>query len=106
MQTCMKIHTHTYIYIYIYIYINVNLYIKILYIKDLYIYRHHHHHVVPPARISLILSLVPSPYRSSPLAGLQGYIPYPHIAAVCMFQLVVLLLPGVSINIHKEVPVV
>ena len=27
-----------------------------------------------------------SPYHSSLLAGLQGYIPYPHIAAVCMFQ--------------------
>ena len=39
-------------------------------------------------------SLATSPYRSSPLAGLQGYIPYPHIAAVCMFELVVLLLPG------------
>ena len=25
------------------------------------------------------------PYRSSPLAGLQGYILYPHIAAVYMF---------------------
>ena len=33
-----------------------------------------------------------SPYHSSLLAGLQGYIPYPHIAAVCMFELVVLLL--------------
>ena len=30
-------------------------------------------------------SLATSPYRSWPLAGLQGYIPYPHIAAVCMF---------------------
>ena len=39
-------------------------------------------------------SLATSPYRSSPLAGLQGYIPYPHIAAVCMFELVVLLLAG------------
>ena len=37
-------------------------------------------------------SLATPPYRSSPLAGLQGYIPYPHIAAVCMFELVVLLL--------------
>ena len=26
--------------------------------------------------------------------GLQGYIPYPHISAVCMFELVVLLLLG------------
>ena len=39
-------------------------------------------------------SLATSPYHSSPLAGLQGYIPYPHIAAECMFELVVLLLPG------------
>ena len=39
-------------------------------------------------------SLATFPYRSSPLAGLQGYIPYPHIASVCMFELVVLLLLG------------
>ena len=39
-------------------------------------------------------SLATSPYRSSPSAGLQGYIPYPYISAVCMFELVVLLLPG------------
>ena len=48
-------------------------------------------------------SLVTSPHRSSPLAGLQGYIPYPHIAAICMFELVVLLLLGHmrgSIGIH------
>ena len=38
-------------------------------------------------------SLASSPYRSSPLAGLQGYIPYPHIVAECMFKLVALLLP-------------
>ena len=38
-----------------------------------------------------------------PLAGLQGYILYPHIAAECMFELVVLLLPGHmwgSIGVH------
>ena len=48
-------------------------------------------------------SLATSPYRSSPLAGLQGYIPYPHIAAICMFELVVLLLLGHmwgSIGVH------
>ena len=39
-------------------------------------------------------SLATSPYHSSPLAGLQGYILYPHIATECMFELVVLLLPG------------
>ena len=30
-------------------------------------------------------SLASSPYHSSLLAGLQGYIPYPYIAAVCMY---------------------
>ena len=39
-------------------------------------------------------SLATSPYRSSPRVGLQGHIPYHHIAAECMFELVVLLLPG------------
>ena len=48
-------------------------------------------------------SLAPSLYRSSPQAGLQGYIPYPDIAAGCMIELVVLLLPGHmwgSIGVH------
>ena len=54
-------------------------------------YHHHHHHVVPLARISLTLSLSPLLHI---VQGLQGYIPYSHIAAVCMFELVVLLLPG------------
>ena len=48
-------------------------------------------------------SLATSPYRSSPPADLQGYIPYPHIAAVCMFELVFLLLLGHmwgSIGVH------
>ena len=43
------------------------------------------------------------PYRSSPLAGLQGYIPYPHVASICMFLRVVLLLFGHmwgSIGVH------
>ena len=39
-------------------------------------------------------SFATSPYRSSPLAGLQGYIPYPHRAVACMFELTVLLLLG------------
>ena len=39
-------------------------------------------------------SLATPPNSSSLLAGLQGYIPYPHIAAVCMFELPVLLLLG------------
>ena len=48
-------------------------------------------------------SLGTSPYRSSTLAGLQDYTPYPHIAAACMFELVVLLLLGHmwgSIGVH------
>ena len=48
-------------------------------------------------------SLATPPYRSSLLAGLQGYIPYPHRAAVCMFELAVLLLFGHtrgSIGVH------
>ena len=32
-------------------------------------------------------SLATPPYHPSLLAALQGYIPYPHIAAVCMFEL-------------------
>ena len=63
---------------------------------------HHHHHIVPPARISLTLSRHFS-QSFMPLAGLQGYIPYPHIAAVCMFVLVFLLLFGHkwgSIGVH------
>ena len=48
-------------------------------------------------------SLATSPYHSSSLVGLQGYILYPHIAAESMFELVVLLLPGhswKSIGVH------
>ena len=48
-------------------------------------------------------SLATSPYHSSPLAGRQGYISYPHIAAVCMFELVILHLLGHmwgSIGVH------
>ena len=47
---------------------------------------HHHHHVAPSAQISLTLSLSTPPYRPSLSAGPQGYIPYRHRAAVCMFQ--------------------
>ena len=39
-------------------------------------------------------SLATPPYRSSLLVGPQGYIPYPYIAAVYSFELVVLLLLG------------
>ena len=44
--------------------------------------------------LSLSHSLATTPYRSSPLGGLQGYIPYPHRAAVRMFELAILLLLG------------
>ena len=75
------------IYIYIYIYI----YIIIIIIMSCRQHRYPWH------------SLATSPYYSPLLAGLQGYIPYPHIAAVCMFVLVVLLLLGHmrgSIGVH------
>ena len=48
-------------------------------------------------------SLATFPNRSSPLAGLLGYIPYPHTAVVCMSELVVLLLNSHiwgSIRVH------
>ena len=48
----------------------------------------HRHHVVPPARISLTLSRHSS---LSFIASGRSYIPYPHRAAVCRFELVVLL---------------
>ena len=58
------------------------------------IYNKHHKHRP---------SLATFPNRSSPLAGLLDYIPYPHIVAECMFVLVVLLLLGHmrgSIRVH------
>ena len=76
---------------------------KILSIRKLLLKDHHHHPVVQLARISLTLSLATFPYRSLPLACLLGYISYLHIAAVCMFLLVVLLLLGHmwgSIGVH------
>ena len=48
-------------------------------------------------------SLATSPYRSSPRAGLQDNILYPHIVAGCMFVMVVLRLHGHvwgSIRVH------
>ena len=52
-------------------------------------------------------SLPTSPYHSSPPAGLLDYILYPHIVAVCKFELVVLLLHGHmwgSIGVHHLWP--
>ena len=80
-------HTHLSLSLSIYIYI----YIYIIIIMSC----HQHGYPWP--------SLATSPYRSSSLAGLRGYILYPHIAAVCMFELVVLLLLGHrwgSIRVH------
>ena len=39
-------------------------------------------------------SFATPPYRSLLLSGPQGYIPYPHRAAICRFELVTLLLLG------------
>ena len=48
-------------------------------------------------------SLATSPYHSSPPAGLPGYILCPHIAAVCKFGLVVLLLLGRPyVGVHRS----
>ena len=71
-----------FIYIYIYIYIII-------------IMSCHEHEYPWP-------SLATSPYRSPPPAGLQRYIPYPHIAAVCMFEIVVLLLLGHTWGVHRS----
>ena len=98
-------HTHTHIYIYIYIYITL--------IKDSYQMCTKENSFKSTIIIIIIMScrqhgypwpsLTTSPYYSSPLAGLQGYILCPHIAAVCKFELVVLLLLGHmwgSIGVH------
>ena len=48
-------------------------------------------------------SLATPPNRPSPRVDIQGYILYPHIAALCMFELAVLLFLGHmwgSIGVH------
>ena len=50
------------------------------------IFSYHHHRYPWPS--------LATPYHSTVLAGLQGYMPYPHRAAVCRFELVTLLLHG------------
>ena len=47
-------------------------------------------------------SLTTSTYRSSPLAGLQGNTPYPHRAAVCMFELAMLLFSRPYVGVHRN----
>ena len=50
---------------------------------------HHHHHVLPSTRISLTLS------RHLSLSFIaSSYTPYPHRAAVCRFELIILLSLG------------
>ena len=48
-------------------------------------YNHHHHHVLPPARISQIFSRHFSLSFIASGRSSLGYIPYLHIAAVCMY---------------------
>ena len=67
------------LYLLIYIYIYIYIYIIVLSCCQ---------HAYPWPYFTI------SPYRSSLLAGLQGYISYLHRAAVCMFGLAVLLLLG------------
>ena len=89
-------HTHSHTYTHTHnIYINrikrnVNLYIIIIIIMSC----RQHGYPWP--------SLATSPYRSSPPAGLQDYIPYPPIAAVCMFELVVLLFARPYEGVHRS----
>ena len=60
------IYIHIYIQVHIYIYISAYIYISLHISTYIYIHIcHHHYHVVPPARISLILSLATPPNRSS-----------------------------------------
>ena len=70
------------LYIYIYIY-NAVFYVHKIIIIIIIIVMSYSQHGYPWS------SLATSPYRSSLLAGLQGYISYPHRAAVCTFELVV-----------------
>ena len=77
--TGWRIYIYKNTYIYMYIYTDMMMMIIIM-------SRRRHWYPRP--------SLATSPFRSSPLAGLQGHIPYPHIAAGCMFELVIVLLPG------------
>ena len=62
---------------------------------------HHHHHVLPLARIPWP-SLTTFPYRSSPLICLQGHILYLHIAAECMFELIVLFFTRPYVGVHRS----
>ena len=99
-QSNTHTHTHTHIYIYIYIYIYHRWVRTFISLKNIVLAKC----VRSVSYICIIIiiiimscrehgypwpSLATSPYHSSPLAGLQGYIPYPQIAAVCIFELLI-----------------
>ena len=88
IQKSLETYLMILVYIYIYIYIYIIIIIIIMSCRQ---------HGYP------WLTLATSPYHSSPPAGLQGYILCLHIAAVCKFELVVLLSLGHvwgSIGVH------
>ena len=62
----------------------VNFYNLYDHLNYIYHHNHHHHHLVPQHGYPWP-SLATSPYRSPPGVGLQGLIPYPHIAAYIYF---------------------
>ena len=85
MDTPTQIHVYLCTSTYSHVHLDVQLHACIL--KSILIMSYRQHGYPWP-------SLATSPYHSSPPAGLLGYIPCPHIAAVCKFWLVVLLLLG------------
>ena len=108
-EEMLAIHIYIYIYIYVCVCVCVCVYVCVCVRACVCVcadddpnYHHHHHHIMPQARISQTLSRYFSP--SFIASGrYQGHIPYPDIAAECMFGLVVLLLPGhmwQSIGVH------
>ena len=73
-----------------YVYICIPIYICI----HSYIYIHIYISSCRAGSTDIPDTLATFPYRSSPQAGLQENIMYPHIVAECMFVLVVLVLHG------------
>ena len=83
VTSCVQLKSLIYIYWYIYIYI-------ILIILSCCQHGYHWSSLATP------------PNRSSLLVGSQGYTPYPHRAAVCRFEMVVLLLFGHMTGVHRS----
>ena len=79
VRVCVRPHERIYLYIYI-----------IIIIMSCRLHRYP------------LSSLATYPYHSSPLAGLQGYIPYPHIAAVCMLELVIRAFAWPYAGVHRS----